>query len=101
MFDRGVEGGGEQLIFCSTEAWKAVVDKLQDARANARMKQLSHSSVNGLTMFGLSHSAITFLTEQLFGARHCRNYNHKYHAYERDEFDEVRTTNCSLPMRVQ
>ena len=77
-------------MFCSTEAWKAVVDKLQDARANARMKQLSHSSVNGLTMFGLSHSAITFLTEQLFGARHCRNYNHKYHAYERDEFDEVR-----------
>ena len=43
-------------------------------------------------MFGLTHSATVFLTEQLFGAQSCRNYSFKYHAYERDEYDEVRTT---------
>ena len=47
------------------------------------------AGVNGLSMFGLSHSAVVYLVEQLFGAQTCKNYNFKYHHYEREEVEEV------------
>ena len=56
------------------------------------------AGIGGSSMFGLTHSATVFLTEQLFGAQSCRNYSFKYHAYERDEYDEVRT--CITPIGV-
>lgn len=71
------------------DAWKAVTDKVQDARTNARMKHLPHAGINGAAMLGLTHSAVTFLTEQLFGAQKCHKYNFKYHHYEQDSDDEV------------
>ena len=66
-----------------------MTEKVQDARTNARMKQLSFSGVSGLSMFGLNHSATVYLVEQLFGAHKCRNYSFKYHHYEHDSEDEV------------
>ena len=75
------------LLF--TEAWKAVTDKVQDARANARLKQMSYAGVNGLSMFGLSHDAVVYLIEQLYGARNCRNYKFLFNDYEPVELEEV------------
>ena len=46
------------------------------------------AGVDGLSMFGLSHDHIRYLTEQLPGAHKCRVYNFKYHHYD-EEFWKV------------
>ena len=46
------------------------------------------SGLNGVQMFGVGHSAVVYLVEQLAGARHCRQYKFRYHDYEPLE-DEV------------
>ena len=85
-----------------TEAWKAVTDKVQDARANARLKQMSYAGVNGLSMFGLSHDAVVYLIEQLYGARNCRNYKFLFNDYEPVELEEVHpcviSTKCFMDL---
>ncbi|XP_045073096.1 histone-lysine N-methyltransferase 2A-like isoform X4 [Coregonus clupeaformis] len=68
------------------EAWKSLTDKVQEARSNARLKELSFEGVNGLRMLGVLHDAVVFLLEQLYGSRHCRNYRFRFHRPE--EADE-------------
>ncbi len=74
----------------SSEAWKAVTDKVQDARANARLKHMSYAGVSGLSMFGVNHDAVVYLIEQLYGAANCRNYKFNFHNYTLAELEEVR-----------
>lgn len=45
----------------------------------------SFSGVNGLKMLGVVHDAVVFLLEQLYGARHCRNYRFRFHKPEEPE----------------
>ncbi|XP_076438576.1 uncharacterized protein LOC143277582 [Babylonia areolata] len=71
------------------EAWRQVTDKVQDARAAARMKQLSYGGVNGVQMFGVGHDAVVYLVEQLAGAANCRQYKFRYHHYEPPEDEEL------------
>ncbi|XP_064424837.1 histone-lysine N-methyltransferase 2A isoform X2 [Latimeria chalumnae] len=68
------------------DAWKSLTDRVQEARSNARLKQLSFAGVNGLRMLGIIHDAVVFLIEQLYGAKHCRNYKFRFHKPE--EADE-------------
>ncbi|XP_028820657.1 histone-lysine N-methyltransferase 2A isoform X2 [Denticeps clupeoides] len=68
------------------EAWKSLTDKVQEARSNARLKELSFDGVNGLRMLGVLHDAVVFLLEQLYGARYCQNYRFRFH--KPDEPDE-------------
>ncbi|XP_051965681.1 histone-lysine N-methyltransferase 2A isoform X2 [Xyrauchen texanus] len=65
------------------EAWKSLTDKVQEARSNARLKTVSFDGVNGLKMLGVVHDAVVFLLEQLYGARHCRNYRFRFHKPEK------------------
>ncbi|XP_059812872.1 histone-lysine N-methyltransferase 2A isoform X3 [Hypanus sabinus] len=69
------------------EGWKVLTDKVQEARTNARLKHISFSAVNGLKMLGISHDAVVFLIEQLYGAKRCKNYNFKFHKHQ--EVDEL------------
>uniref|UniRef100_A0A4W3HIR4 [histone H3]-lysine(4) N-methyltransferase n=1 Tax=Callorhinchus milii TaxID=7868 RepID=A0A4W3HIR4_CALMI len=74
----------------SAEAWKVLTDKVQEARSNARLKHISFSGeswVNGLKMLGISHDAVVFLIEQLYGAKRCKNYSFKFHKHQ--EVDEL------------
>ncbi|XP_045559441.1 histone-lysine N-methyltransferase 2A isoform X1 [Salmo salar] len=64
------------------EAWKSLTDKVQEARSNARLKELSFEGVNGLRMLGVLHDAVVFLLEQLYGSRHCRSYRFRFHKPE-------------------
>ncbi|TTO95319.1 Histone-lysine N-methyltransferase 2A [Bagarius yarrelli] len=64
------------------EAWKSLTDKVQEARSNAKLKELSFDGVNGLRMLGVVHDAVVFLLEQLYGARYCRNYKFRFHKPE-------------------
>ncbi|XP_066519090.1 histone-lysine N-methyltransferase 2A isoform X2 [Hoplias malabaricus] len=68
------------------EAWKSLTDKVQEARSNAKLKELSFDGVNGLRMLGIVHDAVVFLLEQLHGAKYCRNYRFRFHKPE--ELDE-------------
>ncbi|TNN01866.1 hypothetical protein fugu_011248 [Takifugu bimaculatus] len=68
------------------EAWRSLTDKVQEARSNARLKELSFEGVNGLRMLGIVHEAVVFLLEQLYGSRHCHNYRFRFH--KPDEPDE-------------
>uniref|UniRef100_A0A3Q3J4C7 Histone-lysine N-methyltransferase n=1 Tax=Monopterus albus TaxID=43700 RepID=A0A3Q3J4C7_MONAL len=61
------------------EAWKSLTDKVQEARSNAKLKELSFEGVNGLRMLGVVHEAVVFLLEQLYGSRHCRSYRFRFH----------------------
>lgn len=70
------------------EAWKAVTDRVQDARTNQRLKQLSYNGVNGLSMYGLRQSAIVYLLEQLYGAKNCRYYKFMYFKYDQTDLEE-------------
>uniref|UniRef100_UPI00398E98B0 histone-lysine N-methyltransferase 2A isoform X3 n=1 Tax=Pristiophorus japonicus TaxID=55135 RepID=UPI00398E98B0 len=69
------------------EGWKMLTDKVQEARSNARLKHISFSAINGLKMLGISHDAVVFLIEQLYGAKRCKNYSFKFHKHQ--EVDEL------------
>ncbi|XP_078055184.1 histone-lysine N-methyltransferase 2A isoform X1 [Mustelus asterias] len=69
------------------EGWKVLTDKVQEARSNARLKHISFSAINGLKMLGISHDAVVFLIEQLYGAKRCKNYSFKFHKHQ--EVDEL------------
>ena len=66
-----------------------MTDKVHDARATARLKQMSYAAVSGVSMFGLNHDAVVYLVEQLFGVQNCRNYKFQFHDYELAELEEV------------
>lgn len=61
-------------------AWRIVVEKVQEARANARLRHLSFAGMSGLRLLGLHHDAVVFLVEQLPGAGACGRYRFRYHA---------------------
>ncbi|XP_062873001.1 histone-lysine N-methyltransferase 2A-like isoform X2 [Trichomycterus rosablanca] len=64
------------------EAWKSLTDKVQEARSNAKLKELSFDGVNGLRMLGVVHDAVVFLLEQLYATRYCKNYRFRFHKPE-------------------
>ncbi|XP_070203310.1 platelet binding protein GspB-like [Littorina saxatilis] len=71
------------------EAWRQVTDKVQDARAAARLKQMSYVGLNGVQMFGVGHDAVVYLVEQLAGAAHCRQYKFRHQDYQPLEDEEL------------
>ncbi|XP_054854433.1 histone-lysine N-methyltransferase 2A isoform X1 [Eublepharis macularius] len=77
------------------DAWKSLTDKVQEARSNARLKQLSFSGVSGLRMLGVLHDAVVFLIEQLSGAKHCRNYKFRFHKPEEAKEPPVNPHGCA------
>lgn len=82
MFEICSDDGFQIRCESIDEAWKYLTDKVQEARSNARLKALSFDGVNGLKMLGVVHDAVVFLLEQLYGARHCRNYKFRFHKPE-------------------
>ncbi|XP_056613251.1 histone-lysine N-methyltransferase 2A [Triplophysa dalaica] len=85
MFEICSDDGFQIRCESIEEAWKYLTDKVQEARSNARLKALSFDGVNGLKMLGVVHDAVVFLLEQLYGARHCRNYKFRFHKPEEPE----------------
>ncbi|OCT73483.1 histone-lysine N-methyltransferase 2B [Xenopus laevis] len=68
------------------DAWKAVVEKVQEARGVGKLQHLSLSaSMIGTRMFGVQHDAVLFLLEQLTGAERCRGYKFLFHPQEVEE----------------
>ncbi len=49
------------------------------------------AGINPLKILGMSHDALVFLIEQLYGAKNCHEYKFKYHQYYDAELEEVRT----------
>lgn len=64
--------------FPSSVAWRAVIDCVQEARAGARLRQLSFSGMTGTHMLGLLHDTVVFLVEQLQGARRCHSHAFRF-----------------------
>ncbi|XP_064883258.1 histone-lysine N-methyltransferase 2B-like [Oncorhynchus nerka] len=60
------------------EAWRAVIDCVQEAWAGARFRQLSFSGMTGAHMLGLLHDTVVFLVEQLQGARRCHSHAFRF-----------------------
>ncbi|XP_076832457.1 histone-lysine N-methyltransferase 2A [Brachyhypopomus gauderio] len=77
------------------EAWKSLTDKVQEARSNAKLKELSFDGVNGLRMLGVVHDAVVFLLEQLCGSRYCRNYRFRFHKPEEIDEPPVNPHGCA------
>ncbi|XP_044279607.1 histone-lysine N-methyltransferase 2A [Varanus komodoensis] len=82
LFEISSDDGFQICAESIEEAWKSLTDKVQEARSNARLKQLSFAGVSGLRMLGLLHDAVVFLIEQLYGAKHCHNYKFRFHKPE-------------------
>ncbi|KAK6172193.1 hypothetical protein SNE40_015908 [Patella caerulea] len=83
------------------DAWKQVIEKVQDARGALKLKQMSCAGINGLSMFGVSHRAVVYHVEQLYGAGHCRNYHFKYHSHDITEDEEEPAVNPSGSIRSE
>ncbi|XP_040281366.1 LOW QUALITY PROTEIN: histone-lysine N-methyltransferase 2A [Bufo bufo] len=79
LFEISSDDGFQISANSIEEAWKSLTDKVQEARSNARLKQLSFAGVNGLRMLGIIHDAVLFLVEQLYGANRCRSYKFRFH----------------------
>ena len=73
------------LVFLSSVAWKAVVDGVQEARAAARLKQLSFAGMSGARVLGMLHDAVLFLVEQLEGANLCQRHAFRFHKQDSQE----------------
>ncbi|XP_042333287.1 histone-lysine N-methyltransferase 2A isoform X2 [Sceloporus undulatus] len=82
VFEISSDDGFQICAESIEEAWKSLTDKVQEARSNARLKQLSFAGVSGLRMLGILHDAVVFLIEQLYGAKHCHNYKFRFHKPE-------------------
>ncbi|XP_066495898.1 histone-lysine N-methyltransferase 2A [Tiliqua scincoides] len=82
VFEISSDDGFQICAESIEDAWKSLTDKVQEARSNARLKQLSFASVSGVRMLGLLHDAVVFLVEQLSGAKHCHHYRFKFHKPE-------------------
>uniref|UniRef100_A0A803KLM4 [histone H3]-lysine(4) N-methyltransferase n=1 Tax=Xenopus tropicalis TaxID=8364 RepID=A0A803KLM4_XENTR len=68
------------------DAWKAVLEKVQETRGVGKLRHLSLSaSMIGTRMFGVQHDAVLFLLEQLTGAERCRGYKFLFHPQEVEE----------------
>ncbi|XP_046894057.1 histone-lysine N-methyltransferase 2A isoform X2 [Hypomesus transpacificus] len=77
-------------------AWRAVMDGVQEARAQAKLRQLSFSGMSGGRMLGLVHDAVVFLVEQLQGARRCLRHTFRFHKQITQEEDlPVNPSGCA------
>ncbi|XP_072319008.1 histone-lysine N-methyltransferase 2A [Eucyclogobius newberryi] len=85
IFEISSEDGFHIRCESIEEAWKSLTDKVQEARTNARLKELSFDGVNALKMLGVVHEAVVFLLEQLSGSRHCRSYRFRFHKPEESD----------------
>ncbi|XP_066065386.1 LOW QUALITY PROTEIN: histone-lysine N-methyltransferase 2B-like [Chamaea fasciata] len=65
-------------------AWRAVLERVQEARANAHLRHLSFAGMSGLRLLGIHHDAVVFLLEQLPGAGACSRYRFRYHPPRRE-----------------
>ncbi|XP_075696252.1 histone-lysine N-methyltransferase 2A isoform X2 [Rhinoderma darwinii] len=79
LFEISSDDGFQISANSIEEAWKSLTDKVQEARSNARLKQLSFAGVNALRMLGVIHDAVVVLVEQLYGANKCRSYKFRFH----------------------
>ncbi|XP_026880269.2 histone-lysine N-methyltransferase 2B isoform X2 [Electrophorus electricus] len=68
-------------------AWRAVTDGVQEARAAARLRQLSFTGITGTRMMGLLHDAVVYLVEQLQGAKCCQRHTFRFHKQASQEED--------------
>ncbi|XP_072547712.1 histone-lysine N-methyltransferase 2A isoform X2 [Salminus brasiliensis] len=68
-------------------AWRAVIDGVQEARAAAKLRQLSFTGMNGAHLMGLLHDAVVYLVEQLQGAKCCHRYAFRFHKQASQEED--------------
>ncbi|TRY65107.1 hypothetical protein DNTS_009664 [Danionella cerebrum] len=66
-------------------AWKAVMERVQEARIGCRMEQLPFSRVNGARVLGVLHDAVLFLLEQLPGASICETHQFRFHLHAEPE----------------
>ncbi|XP_023648005.2 histone-lysine N-methyltransferase 2A isoform X2 [Paramormyrops kingsleyae] len=77
-------------------AWKAVIDGVQEARAGARLRQLSFIGMGGARMLGVLHDAVVFLVEQLQGAKRCQRHTFRFHKQDTQEEElPVNPTGCA------
>ncbi|KAG7321694.1 hypothetical protein KOW79_014552 [Hemibagrus wyckioides] len=68
-------------------AWRAVIDGVQEARAVAKLRQLSLTAMTGARMMGLLHDAVVYLVEQLQGAKSCHRHTFRFHKQPSQEED--------------
>ncbi|XP_078675926.1 histone-lysine N-methyltransferase 2A-like isoform X1 [Branchiostoma floridae x Branchiostoma belcheri] len=88
VFEITSDDGFKTMADTIDAAWDQVVEKVQEARINARMKQLSFAAVSGSVMLGVTHESVMNLIEQLAGAKNCIHYKFKYHKYSPHDLAE-------------
>ncbi|XP_067123059.1 histone-lysine N-methyltransferase 2A isoform X2 [Centruroides vittatus] len=80
------------------EAWKNVLDQVQDActAAHLKRKNISQNGIDGLSVMGLTNNAVRYLLEQLPGAKNCVNYNFLFHPPHPEEEElPLNPTGCA------
>ncbi|TSN03400.1 Histone-lysine N-methyltransferase 2B [Bagarius yarrelli] len=77
-------------------AWRAVIDGVQEARAVAKLRQLSLTGMTGPRMMGLLHDAVVYLVEQLQGAKSCHRHTFRFHKQpSQDEDLPINPSGCA------
>uniref|UniRef100_T1J3M7 Histone-lysine N-methyltransferase trithorax n=1 Tax=Strigamia maritima TaxID=126957 RepID=T1J3M7_STRMM len=56
------------------EAWRTVAERVQDARAAAKLKYVPVDGINGINMSGLGQNAVQYILEQMPQAKTCQKY---------------------------
>lgn len=73
-----------------------MIDGVQEARAGARLRQLSFGGMGGARMLGVLHDAVVFLVEQLQGAKRCQRHTFRFHKQDTQEEElPVNPTGCA------
>ncbi|XP_063960112.1 uncharacterized protein LOC129266154 [Lytechinus pictus] len=88
MFEIRSDDGFETRAETMEEAWGRVVERVGELRTNTRRKHLSFDGVKGMKVLGITHEAIIYLLEQLYGAGNCHNYKFKFHKHEETPEDD-------------
>ena len=72
------------------------MEGVQEARAIARLRQLTFSGMTGARMLGLLHDAVVFLVEQLQGAGRCQRHHFRFFKQFNQEDDlPVNPSGCA------
>lgn len=83
-------------FFFITVAWTTVLDRVQETRAIAGLRQLSFSGITGARMMGMLHDAVVYLVEQLEGAKRCQGHAFRFHKQASQEDDlPVNPSGCA------
>ncbi|XP_028249715.1 histone-lysine N-methyltransferase 2B isoform X2 [Parambassis ranga] len=80
-------------------AWRAVIDRVLEARANFHLKQLPLGGMSGPRVLGVVHDAVIFLLEQLQGAANCKRHRFRFHRC--DDIEEELPLNPSGCARAE